>query len=138
MTVSKKLISKKSTISKIIFGTILLLTGLLLNFFKIGTKNFFSYNSVGSYLIIVGILIILISPILFYKRKNKIIDERQEKIGYIASRITFIIIILSYFTIMIIDGIKKITTPYSTFMGNLIIALTLTYIIIYKILEKKY
>jgi len=132
----RKYYTKKQLIPRYLFGAGLLVIGIVLNMLGIGDE-FFSYESVGNYLIFVGLLILFISTIFYVTKKKKVIDERMEKIGYKASRITFSIILLVAFLIMIIDGINKISIPYQLFMSYFICGILLVYIITYKIIERE-
>jgi len=70
--------------------------------------------------------------------RERLIDERMEKIAYQASRITFLYVVLISFTVMIIDGIKQVSIPYSEFMSYFISSIVLIYLITYKTIEKRY
>ncbi len=133
---SKKVYTKKRMILKYSFGVLIILIGILLNYLNLG-QDFFSYKSVGNYLIAVGFLILFISTIFYITKKKKIIDERMEKIGYQSSRITFSFVFLIAFIIMIYDGIKEITISYQIFMSYFICITLIIYIVTYRILERK-
>jgi uncharacterized membrane protein len=136
MTVSKKLYSKRQLAWKYSFAAILVIAGILLNIFNLG-KDFFAYESVGNYLITIGFLVFAISTIFYMTKRKRIVDERMEKIGYKASRITFSLIFVFAFVIMILDGIKTINLSYQIFMSYFICGLLIVYIIIYKLIERK-
>ncbi|MGV8151524.1 MAG: DUF2178 domain-containing protein [Candidatus Nanoarchaeia archaeon] len=138
MAVSKKHTTKKTTLIKIMLGISLIVLGIVLNNYNIGGEDFFGYGSVGGYLIYVGILICILAIIMSYRNKNKIVDERMEKIAYKAMWITFLFIIILSFCIMIIDGINPINMKYSQFMSYFVCLIILFYAISYKILERKY
>lgn len=138
MTVSQKMWTKKSLAYRYLFSAGLILFGLILNFFNIGLGHFAGFNSVGSWVIYAGFLIAVIATISYKKKKKKIIDERMEKIGYHALRITNAIFILTLFLLMILDGIYQITTRYYLFISYIICFELLVYFITYKILERKY
>ncbi len=131
----KKQINKKQAIPRFILAFIILTTGIILNYLEIGNE-FLGFQSVGNWLIFVGFIMFVIITLNIISNKKRIIDERMESIAYKASRITFISIILSAFTIMVIDAIKPITIPYSLFMSHSIAWIVLIYFISYKILER--
>jgi uncharacterized membrane protein len=122
---------------KIIFSIILLVAGVIINTF-IPTKQFFGYSSVGTYLIFCGILILALALLRGFILKPKNVDERMINIALKATRLTFVIFMLSAFVIMIIDGIKPIIMPYSIFMSYFVCAILLVYIATYKIMLKYY
>lgn len=137
MVVSKKIITKKQTIWRYLFGFLLVVIGILLNYFKIG-QEFLGFNSIGLWMIYVGFVMFIVITLQYFSKRKKIIDERMEKIGYRSSRIVFLILILGAFIIMIIDGIKPIIIPYHMFMSYMISGIVLIYFVSYKILEKIY
>ncbi|MCW8965983.1 MAG: DUF2178 domain-containing protein [Candidatus Pacearchaeota archaeon] len=138
MTVSQKIWTKKSLAYKYLFSAGFILFGLILNFFKIGIGHFAGFNSVGSWVIYAGFLIAIIATIIYKRKKKKIIDERMEKIGYHASRLTVAIFFISLFILMIVDGIYQITIRYYLFISYIICFYLIIYFIAYKILERKY
>jgi len=71
-------------------------------------------------------------------KKKRLVDERMEFVASKASRITFIIIILAAFIIMVIDGLKPIVVPYSYFMSYFICGIVLANLVSYKILLRFY
>ncbi len=71
-----------------------------------------------------------------FSKKEKIIDERMEHIGYKASRVTTLILILTLFATMIIDGIQPINTRYYFYASFLVSFYILTYLVSYKIIER--
>ena len=137
MTVSKKIWTKKSLAYRYLFSAGLILFGLTLNFFKIGENYFAGFNTVGNWIIYIAILISIIATISYKRKKKKIIDERMEKIGYHASRLTTLIFFISLFILMIIDGIYQITIRYYLFISYTICFYLIIYFIAYKILERK-
>ncbi|MDD3263828.1 MAG: DUF2178 domain-containing protein [Candidatus Nanoarchaeia archaeon] len=134
---SKKINSKRNLIIKSIFVLVFFITGILLNVFNIGKKDYFGYSSVGSYLIFCSFLLVFIIVLRYKIQKNKIIDERMEKIGYLASRATFSFIFIMGFILMILDGIYDFTWSYSTFISNSIMVILIFYLISYKLIERK-
>lgn len=131
----KKAFGKKQAFSRYVFAIIVIGLGILLNFKNIG-KEFLGFPSVGSWLIYVGFAMLAIVTLSLITYRKKIIDERMEKIGYQSSRITFLLIIIAAFIVMIWDGIKTINIEYSLFMSYLISFIVLIYFISYKILER--
>ena len=135
---SKSAYSKQRIIWRMGFGGLLIVVGLLFNYFGIGQSEFFSYNSVGGYLIFCGVLILAIAFMFSFSKKKKIIDERMEKIGYMASRMTFSITFILAFIVMIYDGISPITVSLGNFLAYSICVMLLVYLVSYKILERRY
>ena len=115
------------------FAIVVILAGLLLSYFKIG-KEFLGFASVGTWLIYVGFVMLVVVTLQFISKKKRVVDERMEYVASRASRITFLAIVLFAFLIMIIDGINKISIPYSYFMSYFICGITFVYFISYKIL----
>lgn len=135
---NKNAYSKERIIWRMGFGGLLILVGLLLNYFGLGKSEFFSYSSVGGYLIFCGILILAIAFMFSFSKKKKIIDERMEKIGHMASRITFSVTFILAFILMIIDGISPIIVSLSDFLAYSICVMLIIYFVSYKILERRY
>ena len=133
----KNSVNKKQRIWKYGFAIGIIILGIILGVLKVG-QGFLGFNSVGTWLIYVGFIMVVVTTLQKLSKKRRIVDERAEFVGMKASRITFVAIILFSFIIMIIDGIKAIQTPYSYFMGCLISGIILVYFISYKILERKY
>jgi len=125
--------NKKQFVWRYGFALIVILSGLLLTYFNIGNE-FLGFSSVGTWLLYVGFLMIAIVTLQTLSNKKRIIDERMEYIASKSGRITFLVIILTSFAIMIIDGIKPITISYSYFMSYFICGIVLVYLISYKIL----
>jgi hypothetical protein len=136
MVVSKKIVSKKIIFSKYIFALVIILSGLILNFFKIGMNEMFSYSSVGNYLIYCGILLTFIVSITSFFKRDKIIDERAEKIGYKATAYVWWILFLGGFLLIIFDGIYHFQVSLGLFVSYTICLLLIVYVIAYKILER--
>ena len=131
-------IRKKKTSYKVSFGFVIILLGIIFQSNKIGMDFMSPSWTLGSWLIYVGIVILFIVFIRSLKKQERKVDERTQYISMKASKVTFLFIILGSFFVMIIDGIKKITLPYSMFMSYLLCAIILVHFISYKILEKKY
>jgi hypothetical protein len=55
-----------------------------------------------------------------------------------STRLTFVIFIFSAFVLMIADGIKPISVPYSIFLSYFVCFILLCNVIIYKIMLKYY
>ena len=137
MAVSKKIVKKKSMICRYSFGALLLIVGIILNITDIGQSEFFSYNSVGSYLIFVGILVLILATIILFRKKKKIVDERAEKIASKAMAWVWYSIFLGGFIVMILDGIFHFNVVLSSFVSYAICMILLVYVIAYKIIERK-
>lgn len=131
-----KFYTRKHMVWKYSFAVLAIITGMFLNYFNLG-REFFAYESVGNYLIWVGFLMLVITTIFYLVKREKVIDERMEKIGYKAFRVTFSAIILGAFILMLWDGIQKITLSYQLFMSYLICFILIIYIIAYKLIERK-
>ncbi len=127
--------NKKQAFWRYGFVFVTLTIGLILNYFRLG-QNFLGFASVGDWLIYVGFVMLIVITLRTLSNKKRIVDERAQFIGMKASRITYVFIILTLFTVMIIDGVKSISVPYSSFMSLLICGITLVYLISYKILER--
>lgn len=135
---SKKVVTKKSMIYRIVFIAILMMMGLLLNHYNIGTNELFGYSTVGNYLIYISFVMILVTSLIYFTKREKIIDERIEMLRYKAGTLTFTVFIFIAFAIIILDGIQPITMRYSMFISYAICAVLVFYVIAYKILERKY
>jgi len=117
------------------FALILIVAGLLTLHYDIGNE-FLGFSSVGTWLIYVGFVMLAIITLQLISNKKRVVDERMQFIASKAGRITFLAIILVSFIVMIIDGIKPITIPYSYFMSYFVCGIILVYVISYKILLK--
>jgi len=135
---SKKVVTKKGMIYRIVFIVILMMMGLLLNHYNIGTNELFGYSTVGNYLIYISFVMILVTSLIYFTKREKIIDERIEMLRYKAGTLTFTVFIFIAFAIIILDGIQPITMRYSMFISYAICAVLVFYVIAYKILERKY
>jgi uncharacterized membrane protein len=134
---SKPRKTKKSIAFRYGFALVVLLFGIVLTVLKIGNE-FLGFANIGIWLIYVGFVMLVAITFQVISKKNRIVDERMEKIGNKTSRIMFLLLILFAFVVMVWDGISKITIPYFIFMSYLICGFILIYFIIYKILEKRY
>jgi hypothetical protein len=118
------------------FAVFLIIAGLILMYLKIG-EEFLGFSSVGSWLIYVGFVMLAIITLQLISNKKRIVDERMEFVATKAARITFLALIIFAFLIMIIDGIKPITMPYSYFMSYLLSGIVFIYFISYQVLLKR-
>ncbi|MGV8171999.1 MAG: DUF2178 domain-containing protein [Candidatus Woesearchaeota archaeon] len=128
---------EKKITMRIIFSAILIIAGIIINIF-VGPKEFFGYNSVGTYLIFCGLLILALALLRGFVLKPKKYDERMTAIALKSTRLTFVIFVLSAFVLMIVDGIKPITLPYSIFLSYFVCFILLCNVVIYKIMLKYY
>jgi uncharacterized membrane protein len=128
---------EKKITMRVIFSVILIVAGIIINLL-VSPKEFFGYNSVGTYLIFCGMLILALALLRGFVLKPRKYDERMMAIALKSTRLTFIIFILSAFALMIIDGIKPITLPYSIFLSYFVCFILLCNIVIYKIMLKYY
>ncbi|NPV49667.1 MAG: hypothetical protein HPY60_00510 [Candidatus Methanofastidiosum sp.] len=135
---SKKVVTKKGMIYRVIFIAILMVLGITLNLYNIGSNEFFGQSTVGNYLIYIGFVMILVTSISYFKKREKIIDERIEMLRYKAGTMTFMFFIFVAFVIIILDGIQPITMRYSLFISYMVCAILVFYVIAYKVLERKY
>ncbi len=135
---SKKVVTKKSMIYRVIFIVALMVTGITLNHYNIGANELFGYSTVGNYLIFIGFVMILATAIIYDTKREKIVDERIEMLRYKAGTITFTFFIFVAFAIIIWDGISPITMRYSLFISYAVCAILVFHVIAYKILERKY
>ncbi|PIN87065.1 hypothetical protein COV19_01450 [Candidatus Woesearchaeota archaeon CG10_big_fil_rev_8_21_14_0_10_44_13] len=119
---------------KYIFGALLLAAGIILNIADIGGRYFLGYGSVGNSLIFVGALVIGVNILRKTFMKNRKIDERMILTALKASRLTFVITIISAFAVMVIDGIRPIALSYSLFMSYSISFIVLIYFLSYNIM----
>jgi hypothetical protein len=126
---------KKQIISKYFFAFICIISGAIIEYLKVG-RDFLGFSSVGTWLIYIGFVMLAVISLQAISNKKRIVDERMKLLAFKASRITFVLVIFAAFVIMIIDGIKTITIPYSLFMSYLIAYLMLVYVIAYKIIER--
>lgn len=135
---SKKVVTKKSMIFRIVFIIVLIVSGALLNQFNIGTNELFGYSTVGNYLIFIGFVMVLVTTITYFTKREKIIDERMEMLRNKTMTLTFTVFIFAAFALIIWDGIWPITMRYSIFISYAVRTMLLFYVIAYKMLEEKY
>ncbi|MCC7572490.1 MAG: hypothetical protein KO464_03770 [Candidatus Methanofastidiosum sp.] len=135
---SKKVVTKKGMIYRIIFIAVLMISGMLLNFYNIGENELFGYSTVGNYLIFIGFVMILATAMIYFTKREKIVDERIEMLRYKAGTMTFMVFIFVAFAIIILDGIQPITMRYSLFISYMVCAILVFYVIAYKVLDRKY
>ena len=135
---SKKVVTKKSMIFRIVFIIVLIVSGALLNQFNIGTNELFGYSTVGNYLIFIGFVMVLVTTITYFTKRDKIIDERMEMLRNKTMTLTFTVFIFAAFALIIWDGIWPITMRYSMFISYAVCTMLLFYVIAYKMLEGKY
>ncbi len=113
--------------------------GLLLNHFNIGSSDFQIYGSVGTWLIYMGFIGIIIATVrLVVHKKERVIDERMEFVAAKSLRFIFLCFFILAFVIMIVDGIRPITTPYHLLMSYLVCIMLVIYVATYKILLRFY
>ncbi|OYT56740.1 MAG: hypothetical protein DRO96_00285 [Candidatus Aenigmatarchaeota archaeon] len=115
------------------------IAGITLNHFNIGV-NFPVFSSLGNWLIYAGFveLIMVAARLTLGKKLKRETDERMEFVATKALRITFLSFIALAFVIMIIDGIKTITMPYSIFVSYLVCFMLVIYFISYRVLLRFY
>ncbi len=135
---SKKIVTKKGMIYRAVFVIALIALGLTLNFYSIGSSDFFGYSTVGNFLIYIAFIMILVTAVNYFKKRDRIIDERIEMVRYKAMTLTFMASIVAAFAIMILDGISPITMRYSTFASYAVCAALIFYVVAYKVIERKY
>jgi uncharacterized membrane protein len=135
---SKKVVTKKSMIYRVVFIAVLMVVGIALNHYNVGTNELFGYSTVGNYLIYIGFVMILVTSLIYFTKREKIIDERIEMLRYKAGTLTFTVFIFVAFAIIILDGISPITMRYSLFISYAVCAILVFHVIAYKILERKY
>jgi len=136
MAVSKKINTRKGIRIKYAAAFIIIIFGLLLEIYEVGGNTFAGFPSVGIWIIFTGFIMTAIISMNVFSKKEKIVDERMEHIGYKASRVTTLILILTLFATMIIDGIQPINTRYYFYASFLVSFYILTYLISYKIIER--
>jgi uncharacterized membrane protein len=136
MTFSKKVNTRQNMKTKYAGAITIILIGLIFQIFEIGGNQFAGFPSLGLWIIFTGFIMLSIISMSIFSRKEKIIDERMEHIGYKASRVTTLILILVLFSTMVIDGIYTLQTPYYLYASFLICFYIFTYLISYKIIER--
>jgi hypothetical protein len=136
MSVSKKINTKKQIKTKYAAAIGIILIGILFQLFEIGGKEFAGFPSLGIWIIFTGVIFTFIVSLNLFSKKEKIVDERMEHIGYKASRITTLLLILVLFMTMVIDGIYTINFPYYLYASSLVCFYIFSYLISYKLIEK--
>ena len=136
MPVSQKINTKKRLKTKYALATTLIIIGMVFTIYEIGGTEFAGLPSLGTWIIFTGVIIIAITTMNLTSKKERIIDERMEHIGYKASRITTMILILTLFSTMILDGIYTITIPYYLYASFLVCFYLAVYVISYKVIER--
>lgn len=120
------------------FSTIVILVGVILETLDIGSSEFLGFNSVGNWLVYVGLVGLAILAIRSIAKKERKVDERMLFIANKANRVTFLVVIIGSFVIMVWDGIQRIAMPYSLFMSYFVCGAILAYVIAYKVLLRMY
>jgi len=136
MTVSKKVNTKKNMKTKYAGAITIILIGILFQLLEIGGTQFAGFPSLGLWIIFTGFIMLSIVSMSVISKKEKIIDERMEHIGYKASRVTTLLLILVLFSTMVIDGIYTLNTPCYLYASFLICFYIFSYLISYKIIER--
>ncbi len=135
---SKKVVTKKGMILRGVFIVLLMISGVLLNHYNIGRNELFGYSTVGNYLIFIGFVMILATAMIYFRKKENIIDERIEMLRNKSMTLTFTVFIFVAFALIIWDGIQPITMRYSMFISYAVCAILVFYVITYKFLERRY
>jgi hypothetical protein len=120
------------------FASALIVLGLILNYFNLGTHGLTVYGSVGIYLAYMGFMGLIVATLTEMWRKDKIVDERMQFVATKALRSTFLSLILAAFVITVVDGISPITMPYHLFMSYLVAGMLAVYYISYQALLRRY
>jgi L-asparagine transporter-like permease len=136
MGVSSKTHTSRNLAIQYAFSFCVMIVGIALNHMGIGSTDFI-FGSVGNWLIYIGALTALLATVSRFHKKEKIVDERMEKIGYRAYRISAIAFLLLAFSIMVADGISPIEVPYYLSMSYLICFYLVVYGVSYKWLERQ-
>lgn len=136
MPVSKKINTKKNMKTKYAGAIAIILIGAVFQLLEIGGTQFAGFPSLGLWIIFTGFIMLSIVSMSMLSKKEKIIDERMEHIGYKASRVTTLLLILVLFSTMVIDGIYTLNTPYYLYASFLICFYIFSYLLSYKIIER--
>ena len=136
MTVSKKANTTKNTMITMTFGVSLILIGIIFAYLGIGEQTFAGFPNLGIWIIFVGLVSMAITTIKRILRKDQIIDERMEHIGYKASRITTLVLIFALFAVIIVDGLIELTFRYYLFASFLTCLYVFTNLRAYKLIER--
>jgi len=137
MSVSKKVNTRKGIKTKYVVAIGIIFIGIIFHLFEIGGNGFVGFPSLGTWIIFTGFITTAIVSMNALSKREKIIDERMEHIGYKASRVTTLLLILALFFTMIIDGIYTISTPYYLYASFLVCFYIFSYLFCYKIIERK-
>jgi L-asparagine transporter-like permease len=136
MPVSKKIDTKKGIKTKYAVALAIIIIGILITIFNVGESEFAGFPSLGTWIIFTGAIIAAITTMKLSSKKERIIDERMEHIGYKASRVTTLMLILTLFSTMILDGIYTLTIPYHIYASFLVCFYIAVYVISYKVIER--
>ncbi|PIU89170.1 hypothetical protein COZ55_02055 [archaeon CG_4_8_14_3_um_filter_38_5] len=123
---------------KIGFGILMIVLGIVLETYNVGGEDFLGFASVGNWLIYIGFLSIAVMILQSFEKKKRKTDERMYFVANKANRITFLVVIIASFAVIILDGISRITMPYSLFMSYFICGVLVAYLVSYWVLLKKY
>jgi uncharacterized membrane protein len=130
---------KTETMLKYGFAAALIILGLLINHYGLGSPEFTVFGSVGNYLVYIGFVLLLINTVRqITRKKKKRMDERMEFVAAKASGVTMVFIFAGAFAVILLDGIQKITLPYHLFVSYSVCAILLVYMISYYALLRKY
>jgi hypothetical protein len=127
---------KKIMLYKSIFAVIMIIIGIILEVTTNSKSDFFGFHSVGGYLITIGVIFFIVIGLYAAFFKERKIDERMMLHAYKSGRITYAILILVAFSIMIIDGINPITISYRTMMAYFIVGSTIVLMISFWFMTK--
>ncbi len=72
---SKKIVTKKGMILRVVFIAVLIISGLLLNFYNIGKNELFGYSTVGNYLIFIGFVMILATVMIYFTKGKRLLTK---------------------------------------------------------------
>jgi L-asparagine transporter-like permease len=136
MPVSTKVNTRKGIRIKYTASIGIIVIGVLFQLLKIGGNEFAGFPSLGLWIIFIGFIATAIVSLNAFSKKEKIIDERMEHIGYKASRITTLLLILMLFATMILDGIYTISIRYYLYASFLVCFYIFSYLLTYKIIER--
>ncbi len=128
-----KNISMKRVAWKYAFALLVIISGLTFAYLGVG-KSFLGFTSVGTWMIYVGFVMLGVMTLQLFLKKKRIVDERMEFVAAKASRVTFMVIIMFAFILMVVDGLRPIAMPYSYLMSYFISGIVLVYFVSYRIL----
>jgi hypothetical protein len=112
--------------------------GILLDYFGIGVKEFAGFGSLGTWLVYIGFVSIAIAALQAFVKKNRVVDERQEFVASKAMRVTFLLVVIAAFVVMVLDGLYAMTIPVHMLMSYFVCFMVLAYFISYHILLARY